>query len=282
MAFARASRPPRPQPTREIHRCGGFVRRREPPPARRRRVKGAVKDPAIRERPDRPRHPDRTGCTHGVAASSSAETVFAKVRENFRFPRAHNYSPTTGEGLRATCQIEPRREPRPSVVVRLGGMRAFIQGAVSIGLALLALGCRDRPRQPQVRTTEPGHGRKRIRIPVVPRRGPRRAGRRCGPGSVGDARSPGHPGRLRQHRRGIHRRTAAGDGGRGRARWQFINWYFHEFVGSNPFGHSSTNLGSLYKASSRTRPRRSSTCAAPPILITPLTTLGETRRRCFT
>ena len=29
--------------------------------------------------------------------------------------------------------------------------------------------------------------------------------------------------------------------------WQFINWYFHEFVGTNPFGHSSTNLGSLYK-----------------------------------
>ena len=29
--------------------------------------------------------------------------------------------------------------------------------------------------------------------------------------------------------------------------WQFINWYFHEFVGSNQFGHSSTNLGSLYK-----------------------------------
>ena len=29
--------------------------------------------------------------------------------------------------------------------------------------------------------------------------------------------------------------------------WQFINWYFHEFVGNNPFGHSSTNLGSLYK-----------------------------------
>jgi hypothetical protein len=29
--------------------------------------------------------------------------------------------------------------------------------------------------------------------------------------------------------------------------WQFINWYFHKFVGSNPFGHSSTNLGSLYK-----------------------------------
>ena len=29
--------------------------------------------------------------------------------------------------------------------------------------------------------------------------------------------------------------------------WQFINWYFHHFVGSNPFGFSSTNLGSLYK-----------------------------------
>ena len=29
--------------------------------------------------------------------------------------------------------------------------------------------------------------------------------------------------------------------------WQFINWYFHHFMGSNPFGHSSSNLGSLYK-----------------------------------
>ncbi len=29
--------------------------------------------------------------------------------------------------------------------------------------------------------------------------------------------------------------------------WQFINWYFHRFTGSNPFGYSSTNLGSLYK-----------------------------------
>ena len=29
--------------------------------------------------------------------------------------------------------------------------------------------------------------------------------------------------------------------------WQFINWYFHHFSGKNPFGHSSTNLGSLYK-----------------------------------
>jgi DNA polymerase III epsilon subunit-like protein len=29
--------------------------------------------------------------------------------------------------------------------------------------------------------------------------------------------------------------------------WQFINWYFHHFIGKNPFGHSSTNLGSLYK-----------------------------------
>lgn len=29
--------------------------------------------------------------------------------------------------------------------------------------------------------------------------------------------------------------------------WQFINWYFHHFLKMNPFGHSSTNLGSLYK-----------------------------------
>lgn len=29
--------------------------------------------------------------------------------------------------------------------------------------------------------------------------------------------------------------------------WQFINWYFHHFTDANPFGFSSTNLGSLYK-----------------------------------
>ncbi len=31
--------------------------------------------------------------------------------------------------------------------------------------------------------------------------------------------------------------------------WQFINWYFVHFLGvkGNPFGFSSTNLGSLYK-----------------------------------
>lgn len=29
--------------------------------------------------------------------------------------------------------------------------------------------------------------------------------------------------------------------------WQFINWYFHHFTGENPFGFSSSNLGSLYK-----------------------------------
>jgi DNA polymerase III alpha subunit (gram-positive type) len=29
--------------------------------------------------------------------------------------------------------------------------------------------------------------------------------------------------------------------------WQFINWYFHHFIGRNPFGFSSQNLGSLYK-----------------------------------
>ena len=29
--------------------------------------------------------------------------------------------------------------------------------------------------------------------------------------------------------------------------WMFICWYFHHFIGENPFGHSSQNLGSLYK-----------------------------------
>lgn len=29
--------------------------------------------------------------------------------------------------------------------------------------------------------------------------------------------------------------------------WSFINYYFHRFVGNNPFGFSSQNLGSLYK-----------------------------------
>lgn len=29
--------------------------------------------------------------------------------------------------------------------------------------------------------------------------------------------------------------------------WMFVCWYFHHFTGSNPFGFSSYNLGSLYK-----------------------------------
>jgi len=29
--------------------------------------------------------------------------------------------------------------------------------------------------------------------------------------------------------------------------WQFVNWYFHHFLGENPFGFSSSNLGSFYK-----------------------------------
>lgn len=33
--------------------------------------------------------------------------------------------------------------------------------------------------------------------------------------------------------------------------WQFVNWYFHHFTGNNPFGFSSTNLGSLYKGMQR-------------------------------
>lgn len=29
--------------------------------------------------------------------------------------------------------------------------------------------------------------------------------------------------------------------------WQFVNYYFWDYVGANPFGYSATNLGSLYK-----------------------------------
>lgn len=29
--------------------------------------------------------------------------------------------------------------------------------------------------------------------------------------------------------------------------WQFVNYYMHKFCNRNPFGHSSTNLNSLYK-----------------------------------
>ncbi|PKL34478.1 MAG: exonuclease [Spirochaetae bacterium HGW-Spirochaetae-10] len=29
--------------------------------------------------------------------------------------------------------------------------------------------------------------------------------------------------------------------------WMFVCWYFHHFLNRNPFGHSSQNLGSLYK-----------------------------------
>jgi len=39
--------------------------------------------------------------------------------------------------------------------------------------------------------------------------------------------------------------------------WQFINWYFHHFTGSNPFGFSSTNLGSLYTGLVRDTSRNS-------------------------
>jgi len=29
--------------------------------------------------------------------------------------------------------------------------------------------------------------------------------------------------------------------------WMFICWYFHNYIGENPFGYSSQNLGSIYK-----------------------------------
>lgn len=33
--------------------------------------------------------------------------------------------------------------------------------------------------------------------------------------------------------------------------WQFVNYYFHRYCGKNPFGHSSMNMGSLYKGLER-------------------------------
>jgi hypothetical protein len=29
--------------------------------------------------------------------------------------------------------------------------------------------------------------------------------------------------------------------------WQFINWYFWKYLGRNPFGHSSSHIGCIYK-----------------------------------
>jgi len=29
--------------------------------------------------------------------------------------------------------------------------------------------------------------------------------------------------------------------------WMFVCWYFHHFLSENPFGHSSQNMGSMYK-----------------------------------
>ena len=33
--------------------------------------------------------------------------------------------------------------------------------------------------------------------------------------------------------------------------WQFVNFYFHHFLGRNPFGHASLHLGSLYQGTVR-------------------------------
>ena len=33
--------------------------------------------------------------------------------------------------------------------------------------------------------------------------------------------------------------------------WMFMTWYFHRFIGKNPFGHTSLNLGSFYKGLTR-------------------------------
>ena len=34
--------------------------------------------------------------------------------------------------------------------------------------------------------------------------------------------------------------------------WSFVNWYFHEFLGSNPFGHGAIDIKSYYMGLWRT------------------------------
>jgi hypothetical protein len=63
--------------------------------------------------------------------------------------------------------------------------------------------------------------------------------------------------------------------------WMFVCWYLHHFTAANPFGHSSTNLGSLYKGLAEGRASRaSSTCAARPTRTTRSTTPAATPRPC--
>jgi len=61
--------------------------------------------------------------------------------------------------------------------------------------------------------------------------------------------------------------------------WQFINWYFHHFTGTNPFGHSSTNLGSLYKGLAKTPSRTLNTSARLSIRTTLSTMRVATLKR---
>jgi DNA polymerase III epsilon subunit-like protein len=48
---------------------------------------------------------------------------------------------------------------------------------------------------------------------------------------------------IREHSRGQPRFISDNNG----FDWQFINYYFHHYLERNPFGFSSTNLGSLYQ-----------------------------------
>ena len=61
--------------------------------------------------------------------------------------------------------------------------------------------------------------------------------------------------------------------------WQFVNWYFHAFLGENPFGHSSTNLGSLYKGLVKDFKKNFKHCAVPGTPTTRATTPVATPRR---
>jgi hypothetical protein len=52
--------------------------------------------------------------------------------------------------------------------------------------------------------------------------------------------------------------------------WMFICWYFHHFIGTNPFGFSSQNLG-VFKGIEKDTLKRSNIYVKPNILIIQLT-----------
>ncbi len=62
--------------------------------------------------------------------------------------------------------------------------------------------------------------------------------------------------------------------------WQFINYYFHRFLGQNPFGFSGRRIGDLYAGLMKTHPKPPSgrSIASRPTRIIPWMMPKVTRR----